>query len=169
MVSAYVSTAARVDGLAAGALIALLARGSPGNVLNTFQKKWLRGVGLAAALALIFTFFMRDGLSDQDPVVIMAMTTLLNVLFAALLAEALRPSRASWLARLLEAAPLRFFGRYSYGLYLVHQPICLFLWASGFMHALRSTVFSFVLPAAVSLVLAAASWHGIESRFLRSR
>lgn len=68
-------------------------------------------------------------------------------------------------APLLRAAPLQMLGRWSYAIYLWHFPIA---------YAVRDSV-HFVLPAietlALSIILAAISWHTVEAwgRALRDR
>jgi peptidoglycan/LPS O-acetylase OafA/YrhL len=71
---------------------------------------------------------------------------------------------------------LRFFGRYSYALYLIHQPI--FIWLND--HAVKPADFPrfmgselpgqaafIIIAVALSLGLALLSWRFLEQPFLR--
>jgi peptidoglycan/LPS O-acetylase OafA/YrhL len=75
----------------------------------------------------------------------------------------------------LTAAPLRFFGKYSYGLYIIHGllspvlfarlPDTLFIAAT---HSVVMGVFACVIVRIASCTVAAfLSWHLFEKRFLR--
>jgi peptidoglycan/LPS O-acetylase OafA/YrhL len=98
--------------------------------------------------------------------------TCLAVLFAALVYHlAVREGR---LARVLSSRVLRWFGRYSYGIYIFHWPI-----AQAYRAALEPRVaralgshfypaeFGYVAVACVSAAVAFLSWHLFEARFLR--
>lgn len=70
----------------------------------------------------------------------------------------------SWLSRALSLPPLRYIGTISYGLYLYHMAILMLLQQALPGISWKEST-AIVLP--VSIVVAAASWHSIESRFLR--
>jgi peptidoglycan/LPS O-acetylase OafA/YrhL len=92
--------------------------------------------------------------------------------FAALLVATLSSARF----RFLDNAPLKFLGRYSYGLYVLHGPM-----AHVAMHALpgsrwgasltnRYVYLAFMASAsAFALGLAVVSWHVLERPFLRMK
>ncbi len=114
----YVWTPARFDGLLMGALLAMGLR------MQWFpwMFRWCRPVlwGCCCLLGAIYVCYpglpvpLVPGLLVWSPI-------LLAVLFAALLVDTLRPGSAS--GRLCATPPLRFFGRYSYGLYVFHPMV----------------------------------------------
>jgi peptidoglycan/LPS O-acetylase OafA/YrhL len=86
--------------------------------------------------------------------------TALDWMFAGLVLTA-----ATTRSRFLEAAPLRAAGRYSYGLYVYH-PIVMW-WIVRHVPMLEDSQWgSAIGGAAGSVVLAYASYHLYESRFL---
>lgn len=80
------------------------------------------------------------------------------------------------MAKLLTAAPLRTLGKYSYSLYVFHQPAALILVSAGISAAIVPHIRGFALPGEVvyaaiagtlSLLAAVASWHLYEKHFLK--
>lgn len=69
----------------------------------------------------------------------------------------------SWLNYALSFPPLRYIGRISYGLYLYHMGILMYL-EQVLPHSTWETRTAIVIP--VTIAIAAASWHYVESRFL---
>ena len=99
--------------------------------------------------------------------------TALALFFGALLVICLRGGR---IATLFEARPLRVLGKYSYAIYLFHFPIVLLLRRGlgergSLPRALGSQIpaqlLFYAVASIVALLLAAASWHLYERRFLR--
>jgi peptidoglycan/LPS O-acetylase OafA/YrhL len=171
-VAAFVLTPARIDALAVGAYLALAARGPGG--LASLSRVASRAAVLTGA-SLLATFVVRRGFAAPDPVVSTLGHTLLAGFFGAVLVLALTGGRESAIARVFDSATLRFFGRYSYGLYVVHHPI-LFL-RSGVVplaivpsvfgsQLLRQAVF-LVVATGVSVGIALVSWHLYEKQFLK--
>ena len=84
------------------------------------------------------------------------------------------PAGAPW-SRVFTHPALRFFGRYSYGIYVFHDPLHLAFrhhpWVSSPPHLLGSQVpaaFGWcVVFSAVATGLAVLSWHGYEKHFLK--
>lgn len=67
---------------------------------------------------------------------------------------------ASGGSRLLELAPLRFLGTISYGLYVWHFPVI--LWLRKTENWPESLVAAFLLTCAITTVLATISWYAVE-------
>jgi peptidoglycan/LPS O-acetylase OafA/YrhL len=169
--AAFVFTPARMDALAAGAYVALAARGTEG--LRRLARFALPAAALMVVLAMVI-FTIRNGFAAYDPVVSTIGHTIIALLFAAVLVLVLTLSRKTLLVRVFDSRPLRFFGRYSYGIYVFHHPL-LFLFSGVVPLALvptllgsqllRQAVF-IVIATAATTVLALLSWHLVEKRFL---
>jgi len=151
----YTNTLTRLDGLALGAFLALWIP-----EMRTRTVKW---AGLAVmAVAVPLTVAMAK-LHEGH----WSFYSLVALSFAGLLCVAVNIPRAANLEF------LKYTGKISYCLYLVHVPICSFT-TSPRVHQLlmmRSPVWSDAVLFLVSLVLcyavASASWHFFESRILR--
>jgi peptidoglycan/LPS O-acetylase OafA/YrhL len=157
---------ARMDGLAVGALIALMARVPTGLAL---LRRWATPVAVAAALPLAILLRYNVALSTVAH-------TLTALLFGAILVLCLPVTPRSSLATGAASPILRFFGRYSYALYVFHNPL---LWFRPvFSLAFIPTVFGSQLPAyllwlAISIgatvAVAVVSWHLLEKPFLKMK
>lgn len=161
----YAWTFCRADGLALGALIALLPK---------------RPVALSvAALALVAPFCAWAAWRDKATLLVKALTTpesvavrtllplAVSIAFAAILVLSLevRP-----LGRALSIAPFRILARYSYGMYVVHfmlLPVLMRHLLPRFEGANVAAGAVFVAGTALSLLAAIISYHGYEAFFLR--
>jgi peptidoglycan/LPS O-acetylase OafA/YrhL len=166
----YFLTPGRVDGLALGGAIAMVARGPGGPA-------WLRrrapGV-LAASLAVLGGAALHpSGFNPAGAYMVSVGYTALACCFGAVLVLAL-DARPSFLTRLLSGRVPRFFGRYSYGLYVVHLPLIVLGRLAGVSpDAFAGTAWELAgllgyvaLMGAVSIVVALASWNLYEKPFL---
>jgi peptidoglycan/LPS O-acetylase OafA/YrhL len=168
----YSLTLSRLDALAIGSLVALFLRGGS-DVASARSLRIGKGLVFAGAIALGAIALERRGLDSEDSVVQTAGFSALAVLSAGLVLWAVVGSPESGYVRFLCLRPLRFVGRYSYGMYLYR----------GAMSPLftRSTVDRFALSygsrlvadLAVtmmalfgSLAIAFVSWQLFERRFL---
>jgi peptidoglycan/LPS O-acetylase OafA/YrhL len=118
-IDVYVLTLYRADGLATGALIAWAVRHG-----------WLTGaggisLGLSAVTALgVVAVSWLDGESWWwGPAMQKMGYSLLAITGGAWIVAAIRLPETHWWPRVLSAAWLRSFGKYSYCLYLIHLPI----------------------------------------------
>jgi peptidoglycan/LPS O-acetylase OafA/YrhL len=118
--AAYVLTPCRLDGLMAGAVLAVAARESGG--LGRWRKSAM--CALAAGCALLLPLAMWRGMEYSDPIIAVAGFPLLALCYGALLVLTLTAD--GWWARAMRRPALRSWGKYSYGLYLLHYPM---LWA----------------------------------------
>lgn len=171
LLAAYVLTPARMDALATGALLALLATSRSG--LQP-ARRWAWRVAAASAAVLAIIALARRGLWTDDVVTITLGLTLLAALSGALIVLAVTSPASSMLAQALSSRPLSALGRYSYGLYVLHHPIAIGL-ASQLTIDELPVLFDSRVPAlllyilvggGLSLAAAMISWHGLESRFL---
>jgi len=169
----YVLTPFRLDGLALGAFLAVMAR-QPGG-LERLVRALPRVAAVAGALlALTFVWtrlVSREGLELVLPV----RAGLIQMLLACLLVWALVAPARSIISRFFCSRSMIFLGTYSYGLYVYHHFISHYLtshrtelelasWlgSHGAAVALQAT-----LGASVSLALAYISYELVEKRFLR--
>jgi peptidoglycan/LPS O-acetylase OafA/YrhL len=171
--AAYVLLPARIDALVLGGLLALVAR-EPGGLPRL--ARWAPPVAIVSGALLVAVWRWRDGLDAYDRVVGTLGYSLLAVFFAALIALAITGDPARRFGGVLGSSTLRFFGRYSYAIYVFHHPILILLPAAGVTAALVPTVAGsrvpgYVVFGAVGLVLttglALLSWTLCESPFLR--
>ncbi len=170
-------TLCRADALLLGALLAILLR-TPGwhdRVLR--QASW---IAVSALLLSILGFGVETVLlralpAWRFPLEAFALAlryTVSAVFFTALLALCLRPG--SFFERLFVHPSLRFFGRYSYGLYVLHLiplPFLLGFFRRLIAHSTPSkgvsVVGAGVLSFALAVLAAVLSYHLFERPFLR--
>jgi peptidoglycan/LPS O-acetylase OafA/YrhL len=168
--AAYVLTPCRLDALCAGAMLALLARGPAGMpALARHAREVLAasGVGLAAVIAWHIATPRLEWLS------LSLRTSFFAFAFAALIAMVLTSNRGP-VQRSFENPLLRFFGKYSYGLYVFHGILSYGLTDLNLQQRVTAAVGShlagFLLQAllgtAASLAVAVVSYELFEKRFL---
>ncbi len=167
-----VVTPARMDSLAMGALVALLARdGGLG--------RWRRSatlVGLTSVLAFA-AIAVAGGYADvRNPWVRVAGYLFTSAAFSALIVHAAQAETNGWVRRFFENRVLRTFGKYSYALYLFHLPIRAAIRDRFFTPGRFPVILASYLPGqfifygvATAAALAAAwvSWQVYEKQFLK--
>jgi peptidoglycan/LPS O-acetylase OafA/YrhL len=168
----YFLTPARMDALAAGALLAVLVR-DPGR----WRLLARRAGPLAAALSTLLLAWLvwTRGLRKDDPLMQTVGYTLVAVTAGSWLLFSVRAPAASAWKRVIAHPVLRFFGWYSYGIYVWHELV--YHLSRGFPWVLdpprwRGTAVPgslavWVLLTGVTTGLAVLSWHGYERHFLR--
>lgn len=170
--AAYVLTLARMDTLAVGALIALLLRS------HTDRRRLLRVsllvIALAAA-AILLQFLRKLRLSTNDAAVYTLGFPVLALFFGAMLIVLLLLPTKSLAVRFFSSNTLRFFGRYSYGLYVWHHIVAIGMATLGLSVPRLLPFVGAQLPALAvyaavamlaSITLALVSWHLLEAPFL---
>jgi peptidoglycan/LPS O-acetylase OafA/YrhL len=160
----YVLTLTRMDALAVGALCGLVIRG-PGGVAGV--RLPAAGAAIACSIALIVIASSRWTVSEYDPVIQSVGYSLLALAFggAILVTLTWRPLNA-----VVDNGILRWFGRYSYGLYLWHPIAIALLFGSTFASTLDGTpakVLFTLLVIGVAVLVAVISYHCWEKPFLR--
>lgn len=157
---------ARMDALAVGAFIALMVRAPNGLAL---LRRWAIPTAVVAALPL--AVLLRYGVALST-----VAHTLTSLLFGAVVVLCLAATPSGSLAAVATSPILRFFGRYSYALYVFHHPL---LWFRPiFSLAFVPTVLGSQLPAyllwlaisvGATLAIALVSWHVLEKPFLNMK
>jgi peptidoglycan/LPS O-acetylase OafA/YrhL len=170
--AAYVLMPARIDTLAIGAVLAIVGRERHG--LETLRRR-ARTIAVVSAVAVIILFW-RHGLDSEESSVQIVGFTMLAFLFAALLVFAITTSPGSRYEAVLTNPILRFFGRYSYGIYIFHHPVILFLRWGGVTATAVPPIFGsqifgqiayMILATSATVSVAYLSWHLVEHRFLK--
>jgi peptidoglycan/LPS O-acetylase OafA/YrhL len=156
----------RMDTLAAGAFLACAMRDP---ALLRALTRWRAPVAIAACVLLAVAAFFDPSLAPYPPVTQLYAFPAIAMLCALLVLSATGPATVfAW-------APLRFFGRYSYGMYIWHLAVKRVLDARTDWLTPRLVGGSYLLSDAASLVVlvtattlvALVSWHLIEQPFLR--
>ena len=109
----YAMLPTHMDGLLYGSIAAALVRTLPAERMQAAARRVL--VGAAAGVLAVW---LAVGLDIYSRLMILAGFPLLALLFAALLVRAM--DAETWISRLGNWRVLRFFGKYSYGLYVFH-------------------------------------------------
>jgi peptidoglycan/LPS O-acetylase OafA/YrhL len=166
----YTMLPARVDTLAAGAIIAI-ASDDKATVASALR--WLPRVGGVSAIVIAFVFAMTRSFGFWlYRVQLIGFSAVVGVSVALVGTLALTPEGGSGLVRCFEATWLRIFGQRSYALYVIHFPLMLSLKhyainvgrdISSWSGRATFTTFAIVL----SIVIASASWYLLENPFLR--
>lgn len=166
----YKLTVCRADGLLAGAWLATAVRGRLRETALRLAPVTLV-LGIIACLWIAFTTGNFD--FERNRAVNVFAYSALALTGTSLIALTL--SSGSTAARVLQWRPLRFFGQYSYGLYVLHQIIAAAI-EYRFGAALRSSfsvhkalfhITFLVIVLSLSIPLAMLSYHFFERPFLR--
>jgi len=169
-------TIARWDGLAAGALIALLIREESGRL---WLRRWTGTIASAALLVFAAFVLMNRGFHESDPRVQVFGQTLAITLCAYLICAVVNSTsrQAEFLIRAFSAEWLRFLGKYSYAIYVFHWPIHMLLSpyaadlvnSGGTVERLVRLAAYLALVSGLSIVAAVVSWRVLEQPMLRLR
>ena len=177
-IAGYALMPARIDALAVGALVAVLAREPSGAaMLLRFSRPVMLGAALWLAIVIARIRLTVGGtLPPLDVRVQLGAYTAIALLFGALLVRAMAAPDSSRRARVLSSATLGAFGRYSYALYLIHIIVRnAFHGQLTQMGGRLPTVLGSQVPAQVGVLLAGiglsyalafTSWHLFEKHFL---
>jgi peptidoglycan/LPS O-acetylase OafA/YrhL len=164
----YSWTPARLDGLFLGGLLAIAVR-------SRFRQRVLAAavpVLLSCCAVLVVVWFFDPAFEILgQPAFSTWGLTLLAFTFTSLIAACLRHD--GWLQRFASARFLRFFGRYSYGLYIYHYTVgglIISRLRPELLARFGSKALSVVVPgliaAAASVAVSWCSFNFFESRFL---
>jgi peptidoglycan/LPS O-acetylase OafA/YrhL len=168
----YMFTYSRMDALACGAAAAAIFR------IQEFRRYFaqrVRSFTVATAVMLaIGAAFTRGYFSDDRTCQVYGFS-LLAVGFAVfVLAGAVSNASTGWTYRLLTLKPLRLVGKYSYGMYIFHMPLHVFITSLAFRyivpHPSDDLIFLYIVAVTfISFILAALSYELFEKRFLQLR
>lgn len=178
-IASYTWTICRADSLAVGAIVALAFRDpADWQVLS----KWARRLAVPALCGIIIVRLLNPnclaGPGDAPSLSMLTLAISLNgIFFASCIALVMGTPSGSRARQIVGSPPLRFFGKYSYCLYVCHLPIIATLAKAGFSSdqlARRLHTSDFLgallvnaIGFAVSLTVALVSWHLYEKQWLK--
>jgi peptidoglycan/LPS O-acetylase OafA/YrhL len=163
-VAIEVLTPLRMDGLALGSWLALAARGENG---LAWLARFARPAAIASGAAVLVLWLADKRLMGIP-------YTLWSCLFGSLLVLTVTAPTAGWLGRFGNSRLMRFFGKYSYAMYVFQNLLIPILagviTAPGIAQAvgnvwLGQAIYCAVMFALTTLV-ALASWHCFEKHWL---
>lgn len=170
-------TPCRLDGLAVGAAIALIARGPAGLASLARPARWigpLSAAGLVGMILLMFKLGYRQGIG-HSPGYVFCGTALLSLMFGSILVVAALAEKGTVANRIFAHPILRTYGKYSYAVYLFHLPII--VWTYNYLFdplslraggtLLAGLLVFYTVTFSLSLLAAVLSWHVIEKHFLK--
>jgi peptidoglycan/LPS O-acetylase OafA/YrhL len=164
---AYAFLPGRMDGLAVGAILAILVRSS----WRQRVQKWAAPTLILSIIILSAMGSVRSSPSSDDPVIGTIGCSIAVIGYGALLLLSLR--EGAWPQRALSWLPLRTVGIYSYGFYLYHFPLSVPLshmkgYFIGWMHSASAGGAVYIIACfAINMMVAAISFHLIESPVMR--
>ena len=167
----YEFTFCRMDALALGACIAALLRVEVARAWIAGRASQLYG---AAGAILAITFLTTRGYAVDDLSTQTLGFSALAVGFAIAVLAAVLVEPGALLQRLLRLPALRFMGKYSYGIYVIHLPLHTFLGtkvagALGLATHPAGALYYLLVLSAMSIAGAVVSYHALERPFLRMK
>jgi peptidoglycan/LPS O-acetylase OafA/YrhL len=167
----YTTTFARLDGLAAGALLAIVVRSARVRMQSLVRwSGWLAGLGGAASILALRIGFVSPYVPADKASYVLGFSAI-AVAFAGWSGLAIGAPR---IQRLLTWSLLTHCGRISYGLYIYHY--MLFLWAHQYLAPWLEETFSldrqlsrligWVIGIVLTFAVAEASFRWVESPIL---
>jgi peptidoglycan/LPS O-acetylase OafA/YrhL len=171
----YALTPCRMDALALGALLALAVRG-PGGVRAVLP--WAYGAGAVGGVLLLANLALAKRLEPWGPWMqgaVALRSTLYSLVFGAMLIWAVITAPGSVAGRFWSSRILRFFGKYSYALYVFHymlRPLFLALFPlEQLTRVLGSATLGWLalvlLSSTGTIAVALLSWDLYEKHFLK--
>ena len=163
----YASTICRADALAMGALVALAIRSE---VWRPRLVRALGPLGAFAMIALLALMALTHGMNRNNSLIQIWGYSMIGIGGAVLVAMAARPDASRW----FHNRPLRFFGKYSYGIYMVHAPMkpaLLYFFGDALepmleAHPIATDVAFIGAVTLATLGIALLLWTGVEKPLL---
>lgn len=174
-VAAYVLTPGRLDALAMGSLLAIWVRNPATHpVLARHAPRLL----LVCVLTIGAVFLIHGSFWPWGTVTLTLGLSLATLASASLLATVLLRPDLNCLARIFRSPGMRFLGKYSYGIYVVHHPLVFFLgrsrlrasdWPQWGDTEVLGTFIVMAIGIGLSIAIALLSWNLLEAPFLRMK
>jgi peptidoglycan/LPS O-acetylase OafA/YrhL len=164
----YAPTFSCADNLLYGCAVAILFRSKWKQMAQQMAPR----VFAACATIFIALSILVGKFDFTNPIVCTFGFSIVGVMFAALVAVSLNP--VSWASGFFSSSILRFFGRYSYGLYVYHYSIDGFLvpilrpWLAVHLGSKAVAVIgTAAVSTCISILVAVLSYHLFEVYFLK--
>lgn len=160
-------TFSRIDGICIGCMIALLQRINP----KFLGKYTSLIVSIFAGLNFLFYFFNRKYQFSFPYLAIVGYTTF-AMLFG-LLVDDIVNRRTKFFTAIFDVGILKFCGTVSYGCYIIHWPLYLFMrpflerWGGQYISFISPQFFASVIALIASYIAGYLSYRFFEMRFLR--
>ena len=171
---AYMLTIFRLDSLASGSILALLIYTKDKDKILFYFRKAQQGLKILGVL-LIVLFFLINPFYPSNWFVLTFGLLLLAVCAACLVLHCINEVPSTKIRTIFSARLLQWFGKYSYGMYVLHFPILFVMRDSSIAVALKTPwpaingwVFLFSGLLATSLA-AWLSYHMLELPFLKMK
>lgn len=120
----YFSTLCRLDSLCIGALIAVAVRN---NFIIQKIEKIIPYIFKTLFVVLVAAIFWGRPKAPADQFLEPVSTLLFSIFFASMILYGFSNHKNNYVKRILELKVLRFFGKYSYSMYIFHVPILVLL------------------------------------------
>ncbi|WP_175545106.1 acyltransferase [Variovorax sp. OV329] len=166
--ASYVLSPMRMDSLAMGALLALAIRGPDPVDVRRLVRPALAAIAVAGPLLVLILWYTRDVTPHSLPMETVGLSAV-----ALLGVSTIVLALATPLRHVFEHGVLRWFGKYSYGLYVWHPILWVIIFHSDWARSLRGgsgveqMLASVAVAVAMLLVFVMGSWHLLESQFLK--
>ncbi len=166
----YFNTFCRLDSLCIGALLAVAVRNN--SIVPTLNKIAPYFFKILLIVLLLAIAVVRPKMPNNqflEPVG----TTLFAIFFAAMMLYCLSVHKNNLVKRILELKVLRFFGKYSYSMYIFHVPVLALLRPNlfVFLHKHMPSNFAYVIDNIICFVLvilvSQITWFLIEKPALK--
>ena len=157
----------RADSLICGSVLAIFVR------LEEGRKLRLGPVLAGSGVGMLLIFLASGGASHQSALISTAGYTFIALFFGCIVYYAQQDH--GWVRQACDRRVLRFFGRYSYGLYIYHGVLLLFLvphlplLQSVTHSAIAGGAIFVLLSLGISLAVSMVSFHLIEQPILRHK
>ena len=173
---AYAVTPTHMDGLAVGALVALVIR-TPGGLARV--RAWARVALPVGLIGAVVCFVLTGDVEARQMPFGLYGYSFIALLYGSILVFAISSEQGNAASRMLSGSFLRTWGKYSYAVYLLHAPAIrlaekimnVALWnvadpPSLLGSQLPAMMVHLVFSGALALLFAWMSWHVLEKRFL---
>lgn len=169
----YRFTFCRADALMLGAMLAYAVRNIHlSQLLQRYGKACLYGSGLLSVMLLIYAYFQDPsaGITNSNKVISSIGYTIFPLFFTFIIYNLLNSTSESLSNRFFDNTMMRFFGKYSYAIYIVHYPVIAFIYANFLedfnYDPLTKVLILFVVTITSSSIIAWLSYHLFEKHFL---
>ena len=172
----YLFTPFRLDSLAVGSMLALLSREVRDSQILVRPARYVFPLCFCGIATL--TIAHRGVLMWTEPIMQEIGFSLLALFFGSVVVLSTMTASPTLLTRLFNLRFLRFFGKYSYSMYIFHEPINVFvlqrlfgddtkvsLWGSHYL----GVFVHFVLSALLTVLIALITWNLLEKHFLKMK